>query len=81
MESVNKVIREHIIAIVMALEVVLGALVLKFVPCKRKLVKHWLLDTEIDWVAYMQIVEPYIKGDKNYLNFNVSIFCDHMKYR
>jgi hypothetical protein len=29
------------------------------------------VDTEIDWVAYMQQIETYLSGDKNYGNYMV----------
>lgn len=34
-----------------------------------------VLDTEIDWVAYMQQIETYLSGDKNYNHFMVSLLC------
>ena len=32
---------------------------------------RWSVDTEIDWVAYMQQIETYLSGDKNYGNYMV----------
>jgi hypothetical protein len=40
-----------------------------------------LLDTEIDWVAYMQQVETFLSGDLNYYHYTVSISNFYAKFR
>lgn len=39
---------------------------MKIVMQKKKKVNLVLLDTEIDWIAYMQEVEGFILGERDY---------------
>ena len=70
---------KNIIAIVLILEAVVGVFILNFVPCNRN-VYHTLslIDTEIDWVAYMQQIETYLSGDKDYNHYMV--FTDFYEF-
>ena len=69
---------KNITTLVLLIEACLGLVILKFVPCNYY--HHYsdplLLDTEIDWVAYMQQVETYLSGDKNYNHYMVSTNSD-----
>ena len=70
---------KNITTLVLLIEACLGLVILKFVPCNyyHHYSDPFSLDTEIDWVAYMQQVETYLSGDKNYNHYMVSTFPIH----
>ena len=36
----------------------------------------WTVDTEIDWIAYMEEVGGFLKGERVYTNLGVRSFYD-----
>lgn len=75
----------HLTSLLLLGELVLGLLIIKYVPCKlgpsfhikisrtrdalkpsRSGVELKVADTKIDWEAYMQHVECFLKGESDY---------------
>ena len=55
----------------LCIEIIFGVIILRFVPCKLA-IDSLLIDTEIDWVAYMEQVEIYLSGERDYTKYIVS---------
>lgn len=37
-----------------------------YIWCSDHHIKGWFTDTEIDWIAYMQEVQAYLQGERDY---------------
>ena len=52
------------------LEAIIGFSIFLFCPCKSAIFNHQS-DIEIDWTSYMEQIDVYQSGDKDYTNYMV----------
>jgi hypothetical protein len=68
----DKLLAAHPIKAGLILEAIVGLAILLFCPCKSSILDH---DSVIDrdWSAYMEQIDVYRSGDKDYINYEVRI--------